>query len=516
MRRFGLVLLALLLNSGGLRAQIASPGPLTRAHAELEGLRSCTRCHELRQKGASAARCLECHAPLAERVARGVGYHGRLRGRDCGACHKEHIGLGADIVRLDTAAFGHDSTGFVLRGSHAQTACRACHRPEYVSDALVRSYQEGRVLRRTFLGVARNCSGCHAEDSPHEAEVSRRGCEECHGESDWTDVAGFDHERTRYPLTGAHRSVDCGACHERQGKLRLRGIAFATCTDCHRDPHTGRFGARCVQCHGTGSWAEVAKGEVERRFDHARTGFVLREAHASLACAGCHERGRARRSGIRITFRAGDAGATYPRPQGSGCLACHVDFHAGAFRGAAAACDRCHGEGAWLPVRFGVTEHERSRYALAGVHRVVPCVACHVRAAGGGPPRMRWAELDCRGCHADDDPHQGRFGNRPCGSCHADGTFTLGAFDHAGLERGECRSCHRADDPHRGQFGERACAECHGTGSWRIERYEHEAFVLDGAHASLGCAACHAPGADGVRQFRSVPKTCSGCHGGVP
>jgi hypothetical protein len=126
---------------------------------------------------------------------------------------------------------------------------------------------------------------------------------------------------------------------------------------------------------------------------------------------------------------------------------------------------------------------------------------------------MHWRDLDCRACHAEDDPHGDRFGTRACASCHADGTFAVSVFDHAGLGGGECQSCNRGDDPHGGQFPGRGCAECHETSTWRMTRYAHPTYPLEGAHAAVACAGCH-PTADGVARYTGVPKTCTGCHGG--
>ena len=72
-------------------AQI-SPGPLSRAHAKLEGSARCLDCHD-RGKGPSSDRCLACHKALQQRVAAGKGLHARAEYRDCKTCHVEHQGV---------------------------------------------------------------------------------------------------------------------------------------------------------------------------------------------------------------------------------------------------------------------------------------------------------------------------------------------------------------------------------------------------------------------------------------
>ena len=64
---FLLLVLATSLAASPLHAQLISPGKLSAAHAELEGMRQCTQCHELGQRGASAQRCLGCHTRAPDR-----------------------------------------------------------------------------------------------------------------------------------------------------------------------------------------------------------------------------------------------------------------------------------------------------------------------------------------------------------------------------------------------------------------------------------------------------------------
>ena len=76
---------ASLLAPGPGQAQIISPGELSAAHRELDGLRGCTQCHRLRQRGIDRSLCLECHTPLAERLGRDVGFHATLPQDELGA-----------------------------------------------------------------------------------------------------------------------------------------------------------------------------------------------------------------------------------------------------------------------------------------------------------------------------------------------------------------------------------------------------------------------------------------------
>ncbi|MCB1037161.1 MAG: cytochrome C, partial [Acidobacteria bacterium] len=58
-------------------------------------------------------------------------------------------------------------------------------------------------------------------------------CESCHSENAW-QPANFNHNQTAFPLTGAHRTLDCQSCHA--------GGYSGTPTDCfscHQDDYNG-------------------------------------------------------------------------------------------------------------------------------------------------------------------------------------------------------------------------------------------------------------------------------------
>ena len=289
-------------------AQLISPGKLSSAHADLEGVRACTQCHRLRERGIANDLCLTCHELLRSRIEARLGYHATVADRNCAACHKEHFGTDFALVRLDTTAFEHDRVGFTLEGHHAEVSCRECHTAELVADTAVRRIRtEHHALERTYLGLATTCVGCHRKDDPHGTQFAGQVCTDCHTQNRWKGAAQFDHETTDYPLTGRHRSVECARCHNSpsrasRGIVRYAGLAFATCTDCHRDPHDRHMGTECTQCHTTGGWSQITNRQFEQTFDHATTGYALRGAHGDLECARCHSVDAGGAQGIRLTF----------------------------------------------------------------------------------------------------------------------------------------------------------------------------------------------------------------------
>lgn len=490
----GWLVLLLLLHAGQAHAQLISPGKLSSAHADLEGIRGCTQCHVLRKAGVSAELCLACHTPLRDRIASRAGYHASLPpDQGCASCHKEHFGADFALVRLDTLAFDHAATGYVLEERHAGGACRDCHSPELVADPDVRAFKaEHGALDRTFLGLPTACASCHQADSPHERQFADVTCDACHDTGGWEEARRFDHDRAAYVLTGRHRRVACSGCHASTapsggvGVVRYRGVRAEACTDCHEDEHDGAMPGRCEGCHDTSGWERVDRARVESTFDHRATGFPLEGSHAAASCAACHDPLRVDgAAGLAIRFRAGTERRSFPVPEtGSGsCLACHADPHEFVFaeRGDGGDCRSCHGQEGWLPADFDAARHDvETAFALEGAHEVVACDGCHLPSAGSAPD-FRPASGTCADCHArgSEDPHAGQFAGRDCASCHDQDSFLVEAFDHTRTR-----------------------------------------FPLEGAHAGTPCASCHAvergPTRREVVRYRPLGTACLDCHGGAP
>ncbi|WP_284619043.1 cytochrome c3 family protein [Aquabacterium humicola] len=393
----------------------------------------CGACHTgalYRDKLGSA--CIDCHR-------RDDKHQGAL-GRDCQACHGERD------WKETGGRFDHDRTRFALLGRHRDVRCADCHRDTRYRD------------------TPSTCIACHRQDDRHRPSLGE-DCAACHAERGWKDVARLDHDKTRFVLRGRHRDTKCAACH-RSADYRATPT---DCAACHRtdDRHAGTLGPRCADCHGEAAWKPAPA------FDHQRTRFALRGAHAAprIACRDCH------------------ADAKHYRDTPRDCIACHRrdDSHAGQL---GERCEACHADTRWLDVRF---DHARARFALLGRHLAVECGACHKSK------RYREAPRDCDGCHRADDRHQLRLGSA-CDSCHNARSWRLWSFDHARRTRfaldgahlklacerchaapaprgqpiapigGGCLACHQRDDRHDGAFGAQ-CERCHDTGDWKRIRH---------------------------------------------
>ena len=160
-RTIATAVVASVLATAPANAQLISPGKLAEPHAELEGIRNCTKCHQLGRRGVSRDLCLDCHTPLEARLSRAEGFHATLAEPDCASCHKDHFGEEFELVKLDTLAFDHERTGHPLEGAHTDTGCRTCHTPSGIADPEVRRVKSERgALERTFLGLATGCAAC--------------------------------------------------------------------------------------------------------------------------------------------------------------------------------------------------------------------------------------------------------------------------------------------------------------------------------------------------------------------
>jgi hypothetical protein len=419
---------------------------------------SCQQCHFDEHRGQLAGACTTCHTQSAWKPAPG---------------------------------FSHAKTDFALRGKHASVDCLKCHARTLDADVHkdVRLPPHSEVFQR-FLPVAHSgCLDCHKD--PHDGRLGNE-CASCHTVDGWHEVRGASgerafHEKTRYPLRGAHVDVACRSCHGPFPGVAAvyKGLRFDSCNSCHVDAHLAQLGSpppSCDQCHSNTAF-------LPARFELAQhKGFALQGSHAAVACSSCHKpapalAAKAKEVALWVsTHRRSDkVSLTNFHPPGATgrCDACHVDPHAKQFaeRVAKNGCADCHQVTSFAAVRF---DHSRdSRFALEGPHENAQCAACHV-ADAKGVVRYKPLSTACASCHAD--PHEGQFA----------------------------------------QSGQTDCTACHQVSEWKKTRFVHAppftGFVLEGKHAEVACTGCHRDVRIGqgaalvVRQYRGVPVTCAGCH----
>jgi hypothetical protein len=538
---------------------LIAPGKLSRSHAHLSGVENCTQCHTVKKK-ADPLKCLACHRDLAERIKAGRGWH-RNKADGCITCHPEHLGADFNLIDWDLKKFSHDETGFPLTGLHKKvpdcaachgtanalprkkgrsyllkdagcaachadphrgqlgTQCARCHSPEVPFKQAVFDHGRSRFplngAHKTLACTAchpnqqwrvpafSRCSDCHAD--PHRPSFGK-DCRACHQESSWK-TAKFSHEQTRFPLRGKHSALACIQCHPPGQKERK--IAFANCVDCHRqDPHQGKYGKNCQDCH-------VVEGFEKTAFDHGTTRFPLTGKHAAVACQKCHPK----RTGAAVAAN---------KPLSTVCADCHRDVHLGQFK---KACDTCHTTQGFSGRGLKFNHQTDTAFPLLGKHATLSCRQCHLKTIMTFPSGRGEAVLftplaaDCLNCH--EDYHRGQL-VQDCRQCHGMDSFRPAVrFDHSRSrfplslfhENVGCRQCHpliamavggKAVQTVRYKPVSGACRDCH-----RNFDHNRTAFPLTGIHGDLDCRQCHNARTPNIRKKGSVgpgETKCTLCH----
>jgi hypothetical protein len=372
-----------------------------------------------------------------------------------------------------------------------------------------------------------NCASCHASTgweisadywtnfSPDAPKISK-----ITGLPLPKDTLRFTHDRTDFPLTGAHQSLDCRACHE---TLRFSD-AKTDCKSCHEDLHQQTVGNDCARCHTTSNWMVDQITEL-----HQTNGFPLTGVHTALQCDACHQ------SASTLQFER----------IGNDCISCHrADFkqttnpdHTQA--GFSENCLECHD---LFTPEWETDKVDHSFFPLEKGHEISDCKRCHTGGSFNNTPN------NCFACHQPDfesasNPNhvQGNFTN-DCAQCHTTdpdwmpAQFTLHDAQYfpiySGKHQGQwtaCTDCHtnpsnyaefsctvchtnpETDDGHDGVNGyvyeNTACLACHPAGD-ADNPFDHNttAFPLTGAHLNAACAECHTNG------YTGTPTQCAACH----
>ncbi len=302
--------------------------PLTGAHLRAD----CTGCHQsvagppepgvasglihaisdgIAYRGVTAATCGSCHADP----------HRRSFGNQCTTCHSTAAWSGVSSQRVEDT-FNHRITGFPLSGAHAEAECTSCHTPQADDD----QRDAGTAMRWEAAGstgypppvVEEGCISCHIDYHDGDLINAQDGpdCRGCHTERRWNPSA-FDflmHQRTAFPLEGAHQAVLCEACHtttpvaEGVSPKMVFAVEWTDCVSCHTevDPHRGQFGSQdCAQCH-TSEQFKIPE------FDHQDTRFPLDSTHR-LPCASCH-----------VATQGDEGSFVRYAPLGTRCQDCHT------------------------------------------------------------------------------------------------------------------------------------------------------------------------------------------------
>lgn len=412
-------------------------------------------------------------------------------GLECRICH-----LTTDWTDLTEAQFDHSETAFPLLKSHKLVSCASCHTGATLQE------------RHNFSQANSECSGCHVDI--HQGLLGN-DCQRCHQSDIWQSVEqDFQHELSRFPLSGRHAALDCNQCHTSLNRGIVDGLS-PVCADCHQDARQladgqvsdhSFFPDNCTQCHDQIKWQPAF-------FDHQGTGFPLLGMHQTADCADCHngsyedtptgceichisEYGdtQAPSHALQVYLitdcqkchnPAGWIPSIYShQPTPESCSLCHTadlinaNLQITGHSGLSNNCQICHGTEAWSELQF---EHSITGFTLNGIHQSLDCEKCHTAGYFAELPQ------ECYGCHSAEfesttQPNHVLAGFDPadCHLCHSTLGWEPAEYDHDGNL--DCLTCHDTNgswDPtplidHNSapKLGTAIddCELCHSTASW--------------------------------------------------
>ena len=304
----------------------------------------CIKCHKIEtnngvkfQKftGLKYNTCSNCHEDV----------HKNKFGQNCMQCHS---GESFSIIK-GLKNFDHTKTKYRLEEKHLTVDCKLCHKVKYTT-AL--SYEK--------------CSDCHIDY--HKSQYTKDGispdCSNCHNLTGFKNFSYTieQHNKSVFPLQGAHLAVPCFDCHKKDEKWTFKLIGNK-CIDCHKNVHYDLISRKyypednCLSCHNPIKWSDI-------HFDHSKTNFKLLGAHLIQTCRKCHFNEnsdvskRQKFSGLLIN-----------------CTNCHMDIHFKQFdQNGVTDCNRCHEFDSWKPMKFN---HNLTAFKLDGKHQDIQCKKCH-------------------------------------------------------------------------------------------------------------------------------------------
>lgn len=505
--------------------------------------------------------CFKCHVTSNKndksKFAKRIYEWGQLEKKTCETCHKNphtakdgkfskkacsscHVTQGWHVIRTGKGIFNHDTeTRFPLEGKHISIKCSRCHE---INKKEVYKFPNAE---RQF------CVTCHknVHEQQFSGKFNNKSCAECHTAKDFKMLKSFNHNKTRFSITGQHQKIykDCRQCHVKTrtplpttppryaGKFIFENPDQDFCIDCHKNIHKEQFTHKfsrmpCSECHSTSSFKSIQK------FNHNATRFRLTGRHKEIEknCKQCHKPS-SKMLATKPPRRAKKF--VFEGVEKDFCSECHSNVHKDQFHSKFSnmACSQCH-----TTKDFGkrtAFDHDRTRFDIRGKHKELKCEECHTQTKSlltKKPKRLAhrfiFSDLykrDCQTCHKD--PHKGDMGNR-CSNCHEETAwkksldfhknFSLKGIHYtltcdechvedralSGLSE-NCIFCHRKDDVHAGTLPN--CVDCHRQYFWEMTAFRHSMslFPLRGAHRGLDCTECHSTG-----HYQGVASECRDCH----
>ncbi len=475
--------------------------PLEGGHA----ISDCKRCHTSGSYSKIPAECNSCHQ--SDYTSALNPNHTSLGfPSNCALCHTTTPGWKPAEYK------SHDALFPIYSGKHKGewNTCADCHKN-------TANYQQ-------YI-----CTDCHEHnkgdtDNEHKNVTgyiyNSEACFACHPTG--TSEGSFDHNKSVFPLTGAHTTTACADCH-------TSGYAGTpnACASCHTTNYnqstnpnhkTNGIANDCATCHTTAPGWKPATYPVHSN---------LSGVHIPIAndCAKCH-------NGSYLVI---------PKI----CSDCHTPDYNQATNPNhitsqfSKTCETCHSQTAWVPSTF----NHNNTYPLTGAHAAIAsnCTQCHPNGYANTPNT-------CAGCHQPDynqsvNPNHSAL-NIPnsCATCHTTNpgwqpaTFAIhnnyyvlaGAHIQVACVTchngnytntpNTCAGCHMTDynqttnPKHATAQFPVTCADCHSQSAWTPSTFNHDGQyfpIYSGKHKGKwnSCADCH------TNPSNYVVYTCTtSCH----
>jgi hypothetical protein len=193
------------------------PGPLSRAHAVLDG--RCDACHTP-MRGPDPAKCTACHADDRNLLGRpSTAFHATIGA--CRSCHIEHLGRGHVSRSMDHLAL----VGIAAPGGAALPLRR-----------------DNPLLLAGEASL--DCAACHSGRDRHQGQFGA-DCAMCHATARWT-IPGFAHPSAS--------STDCAQCHLEPPSHRMMHFHMVSKAVAGQEHAEVR---QCFLCHRPTSWNDI-------------------------------------------------------------------------------------------------------------------------------------------------------------------------------------------------------------------------------------------------------------------
>ncbi|WP_075865344.1 cytochrome c3 family protein [Carboxydothermus islandicus] len=493
-----LLLLLFFYGPGSIKARLASPGPLSKAHFVLNKKQNnCSACHKPFQINVVKS-CINCHdtkyfKDKGTKTSSLFHLQVNLKRTNCLICHQEH--KGSQVTKKTAISPHHLFTKEELKN------CSQCHKTE-----------ENYHLKEKKEYFGKDCSSCHTLSSWKEVTFNHDrltftalvNCLNCH------DIKNVKHGI----LPGTQNG--CLYCHttttwKPQGDVKII-VRYdqKACTICHsqtvNSKHAKDYGTNCNRCHSQLHWKVLnyqhTKADLKNcSVCHKKPETTLHQP-ITIDCKNCHNP----KSWYQTTFKHELLSKEVLQKN---CSTCHYDKSVIHRQNYGQDCAKCHNTSSWGKQLFNHTKYTQN---CQKCHQAPPsrshndvkleCQQCHTSSGKSWyQVKFKHALLtnknyknECYNCHmASFINHRLDYLRKiNCAECHKETDWKKTNFSHQTTKK-KCVECHYPPDFSYHKNLSNRCELCHNTVSWKPALFDHIQFMPLPPGAGTKCTNCHVP-----------------------